>query len=108
MRRLLHLGNVVVDLVLNVPDLPQRGADVLAAASRVSPGGGFNVLAAAARQGLAAPHAGPHRRGEAPFLPAPGAEAPLTAVDLAAIRPAPGDVVYLSGYSFLHPASRAA
>jgi sugar/nucleoside kinase (ribokinase family) len=146
MTRLLHLGNVVVDLVLNVPYLPQRGADVLAAASRVSPGGGFNVLAAAARQGLAAAYAGAHGRGpfadlaraalaaegievllppkpgpdtgvviaivdgtgERTFLTAPGAEATLTAADLAAIRPAPGDVVYLSGYSFLHPASRAA
>lgn len=146
MTRLLHLGNVVVDLVLNVPYLPQRGADVLAAASRVSPGGGFNVLAAVARQGLAAAYAGAHGRGpfadlaraalaaegievllppkpgpdtgvviaivdgtgERTFLTAPGAEATLTAADLAAIRPAPGDVVYLSGYSFLHPANRAA
>jgi sugar/nucleoside kinase (ribokinase family) len=146
MTRLLHLGNVVVDLVLNVPYLPERGADVVAAASLVSPGGGFNVLAAAARQGLAAAYAGAHGRGpfadlaraalaaegievllppkpgpdtgvviaivdgtgERTFLTAPGAEATLTAADLAAIRPAPGDVVYLSGYSFLHPANRAA
>jgi sugar/nucleoside kinase (ribokinase family) len=146
MRRLLHLGNVVVDLVLNVPYLPERGADVLAAASRVSPGGGFNVLAAAARQGLPAAYAGAHGRGpfadlaraalaaegigvllppkpgpdtgvviaivepagERTFLTAPGAEATLTAADLAAVRPRPGDVVYLSGYSFLHAANRAA
>jgi sugar/nucleoside kinase (ribokinase family) len=146
MTRLLHLGNVVVDLVLNVPSLPKRGADVLAAASRVSPGGGFNVLAAAARQGLAAAYAGAHGRGpfadlaraaladegievllppragpdtgvviaivddegERTFLTAPGAEATLTAADLAAVTPAPGDAVYLSGYSFVHPANRAA
>jgi sugar/nucleoside kinase (ribokinase family) len=146
MTRLLHLGNVVVDLVLNVPSLPKRGADVLAAASRVSAGGGFNVLAAAARQGLAAAYAGAHGRGpfadlaraaladegievllppragpdtgvviaivddegERTFLTAPGAEATLTAADLAAVAPAPGDAVYLSGYSFVHPANRAA
>jgi sugar/nucleoside kinase (ribokinase family) len=146
MTRLLHLGNVVVDLVLNVPYLPERGADVLAAASRASPGGGFNVLAAAARQGLRAAYAGAHGRGpfadlaraglaaegievllppapapdtgvviaivepggERTFLTAPGAEAALTAADLAAVVPAPGDVAYLSGYSFVHPANRAA
>src|SRR2546421_683443 len=28
--RLLHLGNVVVDIVLTVPALPERGGDVLA------------------------------------------------------------------------------
>jgi sugar/nucleoside kinase (ribokinase family) len=146
MTRLLHLGNVVVDLVLNVPFLPERGADVLATASRASPGGGFNVLAAAARQGLPAVYAGAHGRGpfaelaraalaaegievllpprpgpdtgvvvaivdgtgERTFLTAPGAEATLAAADLAAVRPAPGDAIYLSGYSFLHPANRAA
>jgi sugar/nucleoside kinase (ribokinase family) len=146
MTRLLHLGSVVVDLVLNVPYLPERGADVLAAAAQVSPGGGFNVLAAAARQGLRAAYAGAHGRGpfadlaraglaaegievllppapgpdtgvvvalvdgtgERTFLTAPGAEATLTAADLAAVRPAPGDVAYLSGYSFLHPSNRAA
>ena len=146
MTRLLHLGSVVVDLVLNVPYLPERGADVLAAASRASPGGGFNVLAAAARQGLPAAYAGAHGRGpfadlaraglaaegievllppapgpdtgvviaivegtgERTFLTAPGAEAVLTAADLAAVEPAPGDVVYLSGYSFVHAVSCAA
>jgi sugar/nucleoside kinase (ribokinase family) len=146
MTRLLHLGNVVVDLVLNVPYLPERGADMLAAASRASPGGGFNVLAAAARQGLPAAYAGAHGSGpfadlaraglaaegievllppaprpdtgvviaivepagERTFLTAPGAEAALTGAALAAVEPAPGDVVYLSGYSFLHAANRAA
>lgn len=31
--RLLHLGNVMMDLVLAVPALPERGGDVLATAS---------------------------------------------------------------------------
>jgi sugar/nucleoside kinase (ribokinase family) len=63
--RLLHLGNVVVDLVLTVPALPERGGDVLASGSRLTAGGGFNVLAAAARQGLPAVYAGAH--GSGPF-----------------------------------------
>ncbi|HEY5361584.1 MAG TPA: PfkB family carbohydrate kinase [Streptosporangiaceae bacterium] len=63
--RLLHLGNVVIDLVLTVPALPDRGTDVLAAASRATPGGGYNVMAAAARQGLPVAYAGAH--GSGPF-----------------------------------------
>ena len=63
--RLLHLGNVVVDVVLTVPALPERGGDVLASQTRTAAGGGFNVLAAAARQGLRAAYAGAH--GTGPF-----------------------------------------
>jgi sugar/nucleoside kinase (ribokinase family) len=64
-RRLLYLGNVVVDIVLDVPALPDRGGDVLARRSRLSAGGGFNVMAAAARQGLPVAYAGAH--GTGPF-----------------------------------------
>lgn len=63
--RLWHLGNVVVDLVLEVPALPERGGDVLATRTEHTPGGGFNVMAAAARQGLAVTYAGAH--GTGPF-----------------------------------------
>jgi len=63
--RLLHLGNVVVDIVLTVPALPERGGDVLASRAEATPGGGFNVMAAAARQGLRAAYAGAH--GAGPF-----------------------------------------
>jgi sugar/nucleoside kinase (ribokinase family) len=63
--RLLHLGNVVVDIVLGVPALPERGGDVLASRAETTPGGGFNVMAAAARQGLRAAYAGAH--GTGPF-----------------------------------------
>ncbi|MFD9325449.1 PfkB family carbohydrate kinase [Streptomyces sp. NPDC060065] len=65
MTRLLHLGNVVMDLVLEVPALPERGGDVLATRTERTPGGGFNVLAAAARQGLPVTYAGAH--GTGPF-----------------------------------------
>lgn len=61
--RLLHLGNVVVDIVLDVPALPERGGDVLATGTEMTPGGGFNVLAAAARQGLRVAYGGCHGSG---------------------------------------------
>jgi len=63
--RLLHLGNVVVDVVLSVPAFPERGGDVVASGAEASAGGGFNVMAAAARQGLRAAYAGAH--GTGPF-----------------------------------------
>jgi sugar/nucleoside kinase (ribokinase family) len=63
--RLLHLGNVVVDIVVTVPALPERGGDVLASRAAAVAGGGFNVMAAAARQGLRAAYAGAH--GTGPF-----------------------------------------
>jgi sugar/nucleoside kinase (ribokinase family) len=63
--RLLHLGNVVVDIVLIVPALPERGGDVLASQAQTAVGGGLNVMAAAARQGLRTAYAGAH--GTGPF-----------------------------------------
>ena len=63
--RLLHLGNVVVDIVVTVPALPERGGDVLASRAAAAAGGGFNVMAAAARQGLRTAYAGAH--GTGPF-----------------------------------------
>jgi len=69
--RLLHLGNVVVDVVLSVPALPEPGGDVLATGSRTTAGGGFNVLAAAARLGLRAAYGGVI--GTGPFAAAAGA-----------------------------------
>jgi len=61
--RLLHLGDVVIDVVLDIPALPERGGDVLASRTELTPGGGFNVLAAAARLGLRASYAGLHGTG---------------------------------------------
>jgi sugar/nucleoside kinase (ribokinase family) len=79
--RLLHLGNVVVDVVLTVPDLPERGGDVLAAATGVTPGGGFNVIVAAVRQGLPVAYAGGYGSG------------PFAALALAALRQAGVEVL---------------
>lgn len=141
--RLLHLGNVVIDVVLNVPELPERGGDVLAGAAESTAGGGFNVMIAAARQGLRVGYAGAYGSGpfgalartaldqagievlqrpragldtgfviaivdaggERTFLTSRGAEAALTVDDLAAVRAAPRDAVYLSGYGLLHPSN---
>ncbi len=144
--RLLHLGNVVVDVVLDVPALPEPGGDVLATGSQTTAGGGFNVMAAAARLGLAVAYggvigSGPFAElaraacaaeriemlqpakpgldtgfvvsivdgtGERTFLTSRGAEATLTAADLAPVRAAPGDAVYLSGYGLAHPSNAPA
>jgi sugar/nucleoside kinase (ribokinase family) len=144
--RLLHLGSVVVDVVLTVPALPEPGGDVLATSTQTTTGGGFNVMAAARRQGLPVAYGGavgsgpfaelaraacaregievlqPARAGvdtgfvvsvvdatgERTFLTSPGAEATLTAADLAGVRPRPGDAVYVSGYGLAHPAGRDA
>jgi sugar/nucleoside kinase (ribokinase family) len=144
--RLLHTGNAVIDIVLEVPHLPERGGDVLATRSWTTPGGGFNVMAAAARQGATVVYAGAHgtgpfgdraraalrtegieillppriepdtgfvtslidAEGERTFVTSPGAEATLGSADLDALKPAPDDVVYLTGYSLMYPPNRAA
>src|SRR5436190_2028658 len=64
-KRLVSLGSVIVDLVLEVPRLPDRGGDVLASQRGMAAGGAFNVLSAAARLGLPGIYAGPH--GTGPF-----------------------------------------
>ncbi|MHA6759025.1 PfkB family carbohydrate kinase [Streptacidiphilus sp. PAMC 29251] len=61
--RLLHLGNIVVDLVLDIPELPERGGDMLATAAASTPGGGLNSMVAAARQGLRVAYGGAHGTG---------------------------------------------
>ncbi|HEX3791746.1 MAG TPA: PfkB family carbohydrate kinase [Pseudonocardiaceae bacterium] len=63
MSRLVHVGQVVVDIVMYVPQLPEPGGDVLATESRTEVGGGLNVLVGARRQGLAAAYAGMHGTG---------------------------------------------
>jgi sugar/nucleoside kinase (ribokinase family) len=56
--RLVSLGNVIIDIVAEVPALPERGGDVLASGVALEVGGGFNLMAAAARQGLDVAYAG--------------------------------------------------
>jgi sugar/nucleoside kinase (ribokinase family) len=63
MSRLVHVGQVIVDIVLHLPHLPETGGDVLATESRLEVGGGLNVLVSATRQGLPAAYAGMHGTG---------------------------------------------
>ncbi len=56
---------MVIDVVLDVGRLPDRGGDVLASAAEVTPGGGFNVMAAALARGLPVGYAGAY--GTGPF-----------------------------------------
>jgi ribokinase len=62
--RLVHTGQVVIDLVMRVPRLPPPGGDVLATTTDMLPGGGFNVMHAAARAGAEVVYAGGHGRGQ--------------------------------------------
>jgi sugar/nucleoside kinase (ribokinase family) len=61
--RLVFAGEAIVDLLMRVPALPERGGDMLAESSSVQVGGGFNIMAAAARQGLPVVYAGGHGTG---------------------------------------------
>lgn len=56
--RLILVDSVVVDVVLNVDVLPERGSDTLVERSNSFAGGGFNVMAAASRLGLASVYGG--------------------------------------------------
>ncbi|MFK0243368.1 PfkB family carbohydrate kinase [Amycolatopsis azurea] len=61
--RLIHTGQVVLDLVMRVPGLPVSGGDLMASSTALLPGGGFNVMAAAARAGADVLYAGLHGGG---------------------------------------------
>jgi sugar/nucleoside kinase (ribokinase family) len=144
--RLIHTGQVVMDLVMRVPALPQRGGDVLARDTELTPGGGFNVMAAAARSGAFVTYAGAHGtgrfsdqaraalaaegitlaqrpapgedlgicvvmvddEGERTFVTSTGAEGRLQAEQLAWVPVTSADIVYVTGYSLMHEANRAA
>lgn len=63
MSRLLHTGQVIVDLVMGLDTLPASGGDVLANSASFQVGGGFNVMAAARRNGLPVVYLGRHGDG---------------------------------------------
>jgi sugar/nucleoside kinase (ribokinase family) len=139
--RLVSFGGLLADLVVGVDAVPLRGEDALARDFTQTVGGGFAVLAAAARLGMptalagvlgddaiaAAARAALREEGVELLLPEPrsggsglclvlvdaggertmvtveGVESRLRPEDFAAIRPEPGDVVYVSGYELLYP-----
>ncbi len=86
--RVVSVGNVVVDLVAEVPALPERGGDVLATRGALAIGGAFTVLSAVRRQGVAAAYAGAH--GTGPF--GDRVRAALAEEDVAVLLPAVPDV----------------
>jgi sugar/nucleoside kinase (ribokinase family) len=61
--RLLFAGEAIVDVLMWVPALPERGGDMLSQSAALEVGGGFNVMAAAVRQGLPVVYAGGHGTG---------------------------------------------
>ncbi|MEX5560256.1 PfkB family carbohydrate kinase [Pseudomonas rhodesiae] len=63
MSRLLHTGQVIVDLVMALDALPESGGDVLAQSASFETGGGFNVMAAARRNGMPVVYLGRHGTG---------------------------------------------
>lgn len=61
--RVIDTGQALVDLVVEVPDLPARGGNVTADADTRYAGGSVNILVAAARTGASAVLAGAHGTG---------------------------------------------
>ena len=62
-KRLVFAGEAIVDVLMRVPALPERGGDMLSESAAVEVGGGFNIMAAAVRQGLPVIYAGGHGTG---------------------------------------------
>jgi sugar/nucleoside kinase (ribokinase family) len=85
--RLVFAGEAIVDVLMRVPALPDRGGDLLAGSSQVQVGGGFNVMAAAARQGLRVDYAGGHGTGPWGSL----VRAALAAEGIGVLRPVRAD-----------------
>src|SRR5699024_3722658 len=144
--RVIHTGQAIVDLSLRIPAVPSPGADVFASSHQICAGGGFNVMAAAARDGASVLYVGSHGTGhfgdlvrtamaaegirvlpepdrdtdtgfsialvddgaERSFISTLGAEGNVTPAQYHAAATASSDVVYVSGYSLLHPSNRAA
>ncbi|MEV2211965.1 PfkB family carbohydrate kinase [Streptomyces sp. NPDC050997] len=85
--RVVLAGNVIADLVIDVPALPERGGDVIAARTELYAGGGFNTLTAARRLGAEALYAGLHGTGPYGEL----VRASLAAEDIGLVLPARSD-----------------
>lgn len=144
--RVIHTGQAMVDLVLEISAMPEPGGDTFARSQTLTPGGGFNVMAAAARDGANVVYAGTHGTGpfgdavrasmaaegiqvitdplpgedtgisiamvddtaERTFVSTSGAETHAHVQDFRQTRPVAGDVVYVTGYSLVHPDNREA
>ena len=56
--RLIHIGSAVVDFIYRLERLPLPGDDLTASSFAALPGGGFNMMLAAGRSGMAVAYAG--------------------------------------------------
>lgn len=63
--RIIHTGQVVIDLTVHVDNLPEPGGDVFAEEAVTEVGGGFNVMSAARQLGIETVYAG--ALGTGPF-----------------------------------------
>lgn len=144
--RIIHTGQAIVDLVMEVGRIPEPGGDTFARRYEFTAGGGYNVMSAAARDGAEVLYVGGHGTGpfgdtvraamttagitvlapaskvrdtgfcvalvddsaERTFVSTLGAEGDVTADNYRQATPHEADVVYVSGYSLLHLASRDA
>jgi sugar/nucleoside kinase (ribokinase family) len=61
--RVIHTAQALVDEVVQVPELPRRGGNVMASEHVLYAGGAVNILIAAARSGADCVHAGAHGIG---------------------------------------------
>ncbi|MEZ5934952.1 MAG: PfkB family carbohydrate kinase [Alphaproteobacteria bacterium] len=62
--RLVHMGGAVVDYVYRIASLPTLGGEAVADAFDRLPGGGFNMMVAAARAGMTVAYGGGHGAGD--------------------------------------------
>lgn len=61
--RMIHTGQAIVDIVMEITKIPEPGGDVFADNTEMKVGGGFNVMAAARREGTDVLYAGGHGTG---------------------------------------------
>ncbi|MGH3424872.1 MAG: PfkB family carbohydrate kinase, partial [Nocardioidaceae bacterium] len=95
-RRLVLVGSVLVDVLMRVELLPERGADVLARGAHAEVGFGRGVLSAARRHGMSAAFAG--RYGSGPFGAQVRAALVQDGVDMLIPLPASGDSGFRVGF----------
>ncbi|MEL4358297.1 MULTISPECIES: PfkB family carbohydrate kinase [unclassified Luteococcus] len=63
MARVIHTGQALVDVVVEIPALPRRGDNSMATSYARYAGGATNILVASARTGATSVHAGAHGKG---------------------------------------------
>jgi len=63
--RFIGVDTIMIDVVLKLESLPQRGSDEVVSERLITTGGGFNAMSAASRQGLSVVYAG--QLGTGPF-----------------------------------------